>query len=149
MISRLRFPLLLALAALALQAEGHPELEAVRAEPDMERRSRRALEFAQAQLRTATLAFQAGEVGAGRQALEGICEAVDLAVASLEATGKHPRRHPRHFKRAEIGTRKLRQQLERARSEALIQDQPDFEKAVQRVDAANAKLLLGIMSSGK
>ena len=36
-----------------------------------------------------------------------IQEAVELAHEALSATGKHARRNPKHFKRAEIQTRNL------------------------------------------
>ena len=140
---------LLGMAALCCQAGQPPSLARIEAISDMERRSRQALEFAYTQLQRAVDAYQAGNLDRGRQELESLVQAVDMAVDSLEATGKHPRRHPRHFKHAEIRTRKLLQQLRRAQIDAHLDDQEDFDGPIRRVEQANGKLLLGIMSPRK
>lgn len=140
---------LLGMAALCCQAGQHPSLARIEAVPDMERRSRQALAFASTQLQRAVDAYRAGNLELGQQELESLVHAVEMAVDSLEATGKHPRRHPRHFKHAEIRTRKLLQQLRRAQSNAHLEDQDDFEGPIRTVERANGKLLLGIMSPRK
>ena len=140
---------LLGMAALCCQAGQHPSLARIEAVPGMERRSRQALAFASTQLQRAVDAYRAGNLELGQHELEGLVQAVEMAVDSLEATGKHPRRHPRHFKHAEIRTRKLLQQLRRAQSNAHLEDQDDFEGPIRKVERANGKLLLGIMSPRK
>lgn len=139
----------LGIAVLCGQASEHPNLARIEAVPDMQRRSRQALEFAYTQLPRAIEAYQAGNLELGREELGSLVQAVEMAVESLEATGKHPRRHPRHFKHAEIRTRKLLQQLRRAQSDAHLEDQDDFDGPIRRVEQANGKLLHGIMSPRK
>ena len=138
----------LALCAAALRCLGaeHPGLAPIESIADLERRSRQALQFAVAQFEVAVTAYGASEFGRGKIALDAIAEAVEMAVDALQATGKHPRRHPRHFKHAEIRTRKLLQQLRDAQRKAHVEDQADFEAPIKRVEKANGVLLLGIMS---
>ncbi len=124
-------------------------LDRIRRSPDPERRSRQALEFAQVQLDAAIDAYRENDTGGGEAALDLIGDAVELVAESLRSTGKHPRRHPRHFKHAEIRTRQLLEQLRDARRDAHLQDQGDFDDPIERVERANAELLLGIMSPRK
>lgn len=131
-----------ALCCLGAQSGGLAEIEAI---ADRETRSRRALTFAWDQLDIASKAYQKHDLAAGRQALESIGEAVALAVTSLEATGKYARRHPRHFKHAEIRTRKLLVQLQQLRRKLYLGDQGDFDGLIERIGAANARLLRGLM----
>ena len=144
---RAKLSLLLAAAAGCCLAGEHPGLARIEAVADLERRSRLALEFADSQFREVEPAYAKGDLAAGRAALDAICDAVELAVASLQATGKHPRKHPRHFKHAEIRTRKLLQQLRDAQRKAHLEDHGDFDEAIRRVEQSNRELLLGIMSS--
>ncbi len=139
---------LLAFCAMAFAGLGaeHPGLARIEAIADLERRSRESLEFALGEFEAAVTAYGAGDPDRGRSALETVGKAVEIAVEALHSTGKHPRRHPRHFKRAEIRTRKLLGQMKQAQSRAHLQDQGDFEAAIQRVEKANGVLLLGIMS---
>ena len=69
--------------------------------------------FARTQFDLAMDAYVRDETETAKGALQLVADAVELAVDSLHSTGKHPRRYPRHFKRAEILTRKLLEQLPR------------------------------------
>jgi len=133
-------------AALAVPAEQHPGLEPIEAIQDAERKSKTALEFAKRCLDNATKAYRQDDLDAGKRELAAIGDAVELAVQALESTGKHPRRHPRHFKNAEIRTRRLLQQLHEARRKAHLEDLADFDEPIRRVEQVNRQLLLGIMS---
>ena len=123
-----------------------PGLEQIGRIADLERRSRQALAFALEQFDAAVAAYRSGDVEKGKQALGTMGAAVKMAVEALQATGKHPRRHPRHFKHAEIRTRKLLRQLSEERARALLEDRDDFDDAIRDVEKANVDLLLGIMS---
>lgn len=143
----------LALALLALAvccaADTHPELARIETLPDLERRSRQALEFARERLEECLQAYAGDRPEAGRAGLDAISDAVALAVRALQATGKHPRRNPRHFKYAEIRTRRLLEQLRQGQRRAHVDDQQDFDTVIERVEQANGDLLLGIMSRRK
>ncbi len=133
--------------ASGLAAAQQSHLEAIRAVPEMTARARQALDFAAARLEAAAQAYKDHDLEAGRDALGEIGDAVELAVEALEATGKHPRRNPRHFKNAEIRTRRLLGQIRQLRRRAHPGDHSDLDGLIERVETANGKLLLGIMSA--
>ena len=138
--------LLVALAVIAASASAQLfTLDQIAAEPDLERRSRLAVEFAQAQVDIALGAYQEADAEAARAALAKIPEAVDLCQASLSQTGKHARKKPKHFKRAEIETRKLLKDLEDARKQLNFDERPDLDPIIKHVDDINRQLLLAIM----
>ena len=140
-----RLALLSGMAVLCCLGAQRGSLAEIEAIADRETRSRRALAFASGQLDIVSKAYRDDDLAAGRQALENMGEAVDLAVSSLEATGKYARRHPRHFKHAEIQTRKLLVQLKQLQSKLYLGDQPDFDGIIERIETANARLLRGLM----
>lgn len=140
-----RLALLAGMAVLCSFAAQRGSLAEIEAIADRETRSRRALAFAWDQLDIVSKAYRDNDLAVGRQALEDIGEAVDLAVSSLEATGKYARRHPRHFKHAEIRTRKLLVQLQQLQRKLYLGDQADFEGLIERIESANARLLRGLM----
>ncbi len=139
---------LLLAAAFCLGAQD-TSLERIQGIPDAEKRSREALVFARTEFDRALDAYGAHDTEAGKAALHLVADAVEMAVDSLLSTGKHPRRYPRHFKRAEIQTRKLLEQLREARGKAHLQDQTEFDGPIERIEDSNATLLLGIMSPRK
>ncbi|MDE0621251.1 MAG: hypothetical protein OXH83_06230 [Bryobacterales bacterium] len=140
-----RLALLSGMAALCCFGAQRGSLAEIEAIADQETRSRRALAFASGQLDIVSKAYRDDNLAAGRQALENIGEAVDLAVSSLEATGKYARRHPRHFKHAEIQTRKLLVQLKQLQRKLYLGDQADLDGLIERIETANARLLRGLM----
>ena len=140
-----RLALLAGMAVLCSFAAQRGSLAEIEAIADRETRSRRALAFAWDQLDIVSKAYRDNDLAVGRQTLEDIGEAVDLAVSSLEATGKYARRHPRHFKHAEIRTRKLLVQLQQLQRKLYLGDQADFEGLIERIESANARLLRGLM----
>lgn len=140
-----RLALLSGMAVLCCFGAQRGSLAEIEAIADRETRSRRALAFASGQLDIVSKAYRDDNLAVGRQALENIGEAVDLAVSSLEATGKYARRHPRHFKHAEIQTRKLLVQLKQLQSKLYLGDQADFDGLIERIETANARLLRGLM----
>ena len=140
-----RLALLSGMAVLCCFGAQPGSLADIEAIADRETRSRRALAFASGQLEIVSKAYRDENLAAGRQALENIGGAVDLAVSSLEATGKYARRHPRHFKHAEIQTRKLLMQLKQLQSKLYLGDQADFDGLIERIETANARLLRGLM----
>lgn len=140
-----RLALLSGMAVLCCLGAQRGSLAEIEAIADRETRSRRALAFASGQLDIVSKAYRDDDLAAGRQALENMGEAVDLAVSSLEATGKYARRHPRHFKHAEIQTRKLLVQLKQLQSKLYLGDQADFDGIIERIETANARLLRGLM----
>ncbi len=147
MKTRIQWAAALALAVLAGGAyAAAPTLASIEAEPNLERRSRLALEFAHAQVRPVVDAYLDGESGRARGSVQEIAAAVELSWAALEATGKHARRNPKHFKRAEIQTRKLAAKLKEAQRELDYDEQRELDDLIAGIETVNSKLLLAIMS---
>ena len=147
MRSRGQWAPMLALAVFAggLCAQA-PTLASIEAEQNLERRSRLALEFAHGKVRPIVDAYLAGDAERARGAAREIASAVELSRASLEATGKHARRNPKHFKRAEIETRKLAAKLKEAQRDLDYAQQRELDGLIAAVEKINSKLLLAIMS---
>jgi len=106
--------ILAALLAIAGAAALQADLKKALAEPDLEKRSKLALDNAFAAYQAARDAYQKGEMEPVQAAIDEIEQSVDLAFQSLNDTGKNPRRSPKWFKSAELATRDLSRRIERA-----------------------------------
>jgi hypothetical protein len=142
-------PALLALSVSLCLAAAPDTLEDVRAERNLEKRSRLALEYAHEALDRAVKTYQDGRPKAGLEMFSEIQQAVELSEESLEATGKAPSKSPKHFKRAEIETRKLLRELENAETQINFNDRERVRAVHDRVEEINRELLLGIMTKPK
>ena len=80
------------------------DLGRVKAEPNLEKRSRAALEHAEQILKDAKRAYADGNLQKTSELVEQVAESVELAEASLKASGKDPIRSPKYYKIAEIKT---------------------------------------------
>lgn len=138
----LRFLLYLAcLAAPVLRAD----LDRVRAEPNREKRSKLALENAEYALKAARKAYGEGDTAAVSQRIAEVRESVELAAASLKETGKNPRKSPKYFKNAEIGTRNLLKRLDGFREEMSVADRPMLQETISKIQQIHDDLLVGVM----
>src|ERR1035437_5905058 len=71
------------------------DLASIQQEPNLERRSQLAMDYAGAALDTARTAYQASDLEKTQAALSEVGQAVDLAYDSLQKTGKEARRDPK------------------------------------------------------
>ncbi len=133
------------LAASLLAAPIRADLASVKAEPNLERRARRALENADQALKAAQEAYRNGDAKQTEAAFDELRESVVLANDSLKQTGKNPRRSPRHFKNAEIKTRALLRRLEDFRPQMSPDDRDCLDKAQAAIQKVHDELLTGIM----
>lgn len=76
-------------------------LDEVKAEPNLEKRARAAIEFAAVAEKMAEAAYEKGDLDATGSNLKIMTEGVETAKASLEASGKTPGRNPGPYKFAE------------------------------------------------
>lgn len=136
-------------AGLCFAARGPQSLEELRSERDLEKRSRLALEYAHDVLDRAIKTYLEGKQQAGLEMLLEVQQAVELSRDSLEATGKVPSKRPKHFKRAEIETRKLLRELEGAETQVNFDHRDRVQAVYDRVEEINRELLLGIMTKPK
>jgi hypothetical protein len=72
-------------------------------------------------------------------------ESAELAFASLEKTGKDPRKSPKWFKRAEIESRDLLRSIETLERDMSFDDRVILEKAKEKVQQVHDDLLKGLM----
>ena len=143
-----RFVLALALT-LAGAAAASTELDAVRAETNLEKRSKLALDNAASALRSAREAYQAGDTATVTAKTDEIGESVDLAYNSLTETGKNPRKSPKWFKHAEMETRELTRRLEDFAQQMNYNDRAILDKTRARVEQVHDELLTGLMEGRK
>ena len=129
------------LAAGALRADLGP----ARAEPNLEKRSKLALDNAEQALKDARGAYSKGEDARVAALAREILESVDLADASLRETRKNPRKSPRWFKHAEIVTRDLMRRLDAFQQEMNVADRSLLDAVKAKVQEVHEKLLLGVM----
>lgn len=125
------------------------DLTAARAEPNLEKRSRKALENADRAAAAARQAYRNGDWKQCQGALEEIGESVMLAYESLKQTGKDPARSPKHFKYAEIKTRGLLRRLDDFRQEMSVDDRETLDRVRAVIDRIHRELLEGIMGGKK
>jgi hypothetical protein len=144
--ARFIFVALLALTgADVLQAD----LKKARAEPDLEKRSKLAMDNAFAAYQTARDSYQKGELEQVRASIQEIGQSVDLAYQSLNATGKNPRRSPKFFKSAELETRDLSRRLASFQDQMSYTDRTLLDGVKEIVQQVHDELLLGLMEGKK
>jgi len=139
------------MAAFAIVAAGSAwgGLDQVRAEPNLEKRSKLALDNAGEALKAAREAYRSGDTAAAEAKAGEIMESVDLAYNSLVGTGKNPRQSPKWFKQAEMGTRELGRKLDDLQREMSYTDRPAFDKAKAKIQQVHDDLLRGLMEGKK
>ena len=142
-------PWCLVLAAALASAPARADLTAARAEPNLEKRSRKALDNADRAVTAARQAYRNGELQQSLAALEEVGESVLLAHESLRQTGKNPARSPKHFKHAEIKTRGLLRRLDDFRQEMSVEDREALDRVRAVIDRVHRELLEGIMGGKK
>jgi hypothetical protein len=129
-------------------AQTGPDLAGVKSEPNLEKRSERALDNANLALDAARDAYGRGEFEHSKAELEEVGASVDLAYESLQQTGKDPRRNGK-FKQAELRTRELLRRLEGFGQTMSFADRSILDKIRDRVSTVHDDLLDGIMSKRK
>jgi hypothetical protein len=138
-----------ALILLGLVGVANADLAAVKAEQNLEKRAEKALANAKTAIATARTAYLEKDDRAQTEAaLQEVARSVQLAYDSLMATGKDPRRKPKHFKRAEIKTRELMRNLDDFRAEMSALDRDGIEKTRLSLQKVHDNLLEGIMGKG-
>ncbi len=131
---------LLFIAALAI------DFEAVKAEPVLEKRAQRALDFAQERLTEARKHYDAGGDPGFVRSVTLVADGAEYCLSSLEAMGKHPSRNTRHYKAAEMRLRELLRRLTTLRNDVNVDLRPQVVEAENRVSRVHEKLLDGVMS---
>ena len=121
------------------------DLKQAMAEPNLEKRSKLALDNASAAYQSARSAYDSGENEKVSAAAVEIIESVDLAYTSLMKTGKDPRKSPKWFKQAEIETRTLLRRIETFQQQMNFTDRDLLDKTKAKVQQVHDDLLVGLM----
>jgi len=142
MSARLLIPLMLLAAGQSLL---RADLAQVKAEPNLEKRSKLALDHAEATLKDARNGYGNGDMAKSTALIAEVRESVELAEQSLKETGKNPRKSPKYFKKAEIQTRALLKRIEAFQDEMSVNDRPSLDLLRAKVQQVHDDLLMGIM----
>ncbi|MDR3717757.1 MAG: hypothetical protein P4K98_03080 [Bryobacteraceae bacterium] len=137
---------LIALFGLAL-CLGAADLETVKKEPDLQKRSNLALDAAMAALKDArALPAEGGSSADLQKDMDTMIEAVELSLQSLRDTGKRPNKLTSYYKRGELKTHEMQKQMENLVQALAFDNRPPAEKAQARLNVLHDEFLFGVMS---
>lgn len=125
------------------------QLDQARAEPNLEKRSKLALENAGAVLKEAREAYRAGNGTDTAAKVKELQDSVELAYTSLTDTGKNPRKSPKYFKQAEMTTRELGRKLDDFQREMSYNDRASLDAVKAKIQQVHDDLLTGLMEGRK
>jgi hypothetical protein len=140
----LTLPLMLAMV-VAIRAE----IPRIQAEPNLEKRSKLALDNADQALKLAREAYEKSDLINTAGLLAEVKASVELADASLKSTGKKPSRSPKAFKYAELRTSDLLRRLETFSQDMNFADRPMIEPVRSTIQHVHDALLDAIMEKSK
>lgn len=132
--------LLLMMATLA------QDLAAVKAEPLLDKRAQKGIDFAGERLTNARAVYEKGDFKALAPAVAEVTTGAELCLQSLEAMGKHPSRNVKNYKLAERRIRELLRRVTTLRADVSAEDRAVVERAEQRINELHEKLLEGALS---
>jgi hypothetical protein len=130
---------------VALAGSSRADLQRAMAEPNLEKRSKLALENAAAAYKAMRAAYDKGATEQIAAFAKEVQESVELADTSLKQTGKVPRKSPKYFKAAEMATRDLLRKLESFQQSMSFDDRHLVEAVKHKVQQVHDGLLLGLM----
>jgi hypothetical protein len=131
----------LLLAAVAATAQ----LDAVKSEPDPNKRAELAVDQADRDLDAARQAWQNGDWTRTLAALTQMKESAELADASLEQTTRQPRNN-RHYKTVEMKMRTLIRRVDDFRQEVDYEQRDAVKEAETRLQELHDKILDAVMT---
>lgn len=124
-------------------------LAQVKAEPNLERRARAAVDFAMAAEKEAESAYAAGDLKLVGSAINAVLEAVELARESFAESGRTPGRNPAPYKYAELHTRDLLIRLADLDRRMDSDERPMLDKPRARIQEIHDQWFEGIMGKKK
>ncbi len=128
-----------------LAAPALADLKQAQAEPNLEKRSKLAMDNAETVFETMKADDEKGDNNQVAAAAAEIQESVELVYTSLTQTGKDPRRSPKWFKRAEIETRDLLRRLDAFQHDMSFSDRAMLDGMKASVQQVHDNLLMGLM----
>lgn len=134
--------------AVAVPAGLLADLSKARAEKNLDRRTRLAMENTTVQLSLASQADKAGDWAKGKAALAEIGESVDLAYTSQKETGRNPR-SSRQFKDLEVRLRKLLKSLEDFVRTLAFDQREEMAPLVEHIHSVHDEVIESVMTPKK
>lgn len=146
----IRIPTLVAAVTLALVATGEvrADLTKARAERNLGRRARMALDNANAQFEIASKGYINAGWGETKAALDEVLESVELALTSLDQTGKKPR-NSRDYKNLEIKTNALLKRLGDFFERVSFNEREQVNGIKERIQKIHDDTLMAVMGEQK
>jgi len=120
--------------------------DAVKAEPVLEKRAQRAIDWAGTRLTEIRAAYDKGDYKQLKPAMGEVAEAAEFCLATLEAMGKHPAKNVKNYKLSEKRMRELLRRVTTFRADVGFDDRASVEPAEARINAVHEKLLAGALS---
>jgi hypothetical protein len=139
------FPLLL-LTMLLIAPLVWADLSVVKSEPNLEKRSEKALENANTAIDEARKAYKASDLAIFKSLINEVEESAELSYKSLADTGKAARRSPKFFKRAEMKMHALAKRLEALGADVSMEDRAAVESVRKKLSDLEDKLVFEIMT---
>jgi hypothetical protein len=137
------------LLALLTASPAWADLQKALAEPNLEKRSKLALDNALAVYQTMRDDYSRGDGQKFSADVKEINDSVHLAYDSLTQTGKDPRKNSGPFKRAELETRDLERRLESFEQAMSFEERGPVEKLKADVQKIHEDILIGLLEGKK
>ena len=137
------------LTAALMQPVASSPLDAVKTEPNLEKRSEKALDYADDTVGKLRGLYKHGDWKGVEAALSEIRAAVDMARESLVQSGKNPRKAPKYFKKAELKTRELARRLNSFSQEVSFEERAPVDSTREYVMKVHDQFLEDVMTRRK
>jgi hypothetical protein len=138
------------LAAVCLwSSPANAAIPDVKDEPNLEKRSDRALENMRQALEAAREAARNNDETTLKKAMQEMVDSAELSYQSLEESGKAARANPKHFKRAELATSEILRRMEGLENQISFELRSTVQTAKKRITEINDKLVFEIMTKNK
>lgn len=138
--------IVLALLSLTVLVPGADEDAALKAEPNLERRSAIALDKAEEHIGAARSAYQGNKLEEFKSHLDDAGRMTDLCYQSLQDSGKRARKSPKWFKHAEQKLLVMLRRLDSLVKDTSVDDRPPAEALQKRLRDVHEQLLNDIMT---
>ena len=139
-------PLFVLLAMLLAAQMVRADLADVRNEPNLEKRSEKALENANIAVDEARKAYKSADLAGFKARLREVEESAELSYQSLQDTGKAARRSPKFFKRAEMKMHAVAKRLVALGADVSFEDRAVVEAAQKKLNDLEDKIVHEILT---
>lgn len=134
------------MAAVLLTPFLRADLVSIKAEPNAEKRTDKAMDYGAKMLIEVRENFSRHEMKKLETSLAGFREALELTLTSLDATGKDPAKNPRVHKKVELRLREFMRKLKTMEHDLDFEDRTMIRPLIDQVERIQDDLVQGIFS---